>query len=65
MNAAFDAERLRQILSGEKPDPRAWAYRLRRREHLQDRTLSICQKTMWRAALAPELRAEREAKDPA
>lgn len=63
MSIAFDPERLRQILSGERPDPRAWAYRLRRREHLQDRTLSIVQKAMWRAALAPELRAEREARE--
>lgn len=59
MTPMFDAERLRSIISGEKPDPKAWAYRLRRREHLQDRSLSIVQKAMWRAALSPEMAVQR------
>lgn len=49
---------------GEEYDPLKWARELRRREHLQDRTLSVTQKAMWRAALASELRAELAAQEP-
>lgn len=56
---------VKAVATGPKSDvdPKAWAWALRRREHLLDRTLSAAQRAMWRAALKSELAAERSVQE--